>query len=237
MLLALCAGCVEYTEEIWLNRDMSGTIRMNIIVNEMIANLTEEAGRSDSILSEEGARLRFSNLEGIRLTDVKAQRDSLARIISITLDFDTLESLRNISNATKETNFLGDISVRPLEDGRFLFTRNVVMNDDDGNLVADKMLSDFTWMYTLHLPGRLVEANVPTDNIDYDHNTVTWLFSLALLAQGPEKMQVIFEAPRHGDPLKEIGLMALIATAVVGIGYAVVVRVKRSTSPAAGSPD
>ncbi|MCE5250958.1 hypothetical protein LLG96_12130 [bacterium] len=195
----LCSGCVEYTEEIWFNEDMSGKIRMDIVIDEKLAALSEQEGRTDNVFSETGIRNRFSNIEGVKLIEAGARTEGEKRVSACTLMFESLDALGRISNAKKETNFLGDFYIAHGDSGRVAYTRTIVMSDDAKSQLVDQVLKGYTWSYTVHFPGKILGVDRTANFIDKDTNTVTWVYSLADLTKKPRTMKVVFTPRTHID--------------------------------------
>ena len=194
----LCTGCLEYSEEIWFKNDMSGTIKMDIVISEKLVELNEEAGHADNIFTAEGIKNRFGTVKGLTLVDTHIHTEDENRHTSITLDFDSLESLRKISNSRKETGFLGNIAII-ITDSLFTYTRSVVMSDDAKNATIDQYMGQFTWTYTVHFPNKVLEVNRSVSAFDTSNNTVTWEFTLGELTKGPQFMKAVFAAPSPRD--------------------------------------
>ena len=220
----LFSGCVDYTEELWLNEDMSGTIKMDIVIDEKLATLTEQE-RPDNIFSEGGIRSRFSNVRGVELVGAEAHTEGDKRVSTCTLKFDSIESLKNISNAKKETNFLGDIFIAQGDSGRVTYTRTVVMSDDAKNKMVDQILKGFTWTYTVHFPGKILGVDSSANFIDKDTHTVTWVYSLTDLTKKPHTMKAVFTPQAHFD-YKALSLAGIVFIVVFVVLYKVMKRVK-----------
>ena len=194
----LFAGCLEYSEEIWFKNDMSGTIKMDIVIEEKLAGLNEQANREDNIFSLEGIRNRFGAIAGIKLVVATIDTVGDNRHTSITLDFDSLESLNKISNAGKKTDFLGNIEVI-MTDSLVTYTRTVVMSDDAKTAMIDQYMEQFIWSYTVHFPNKVLEVNRTVSAFDTSNNTVTWEYTLADLMKNPRTMKAVFVAPSPRD--------------------------------------
>lgn len=215
-ILFVCAGCLNYSEEIWFNNDMSGTITMDILIDEKLVNLSEQAGRVDNIFSEEGIRNRFGNIGGIKLIESKILNDRGNRHATITLDFESIESLKNVSDAKKETGFLGEIEVIKT-DSLITYSRTVVMSDDAENKMIDQYMGQFVWRYTVHFPNKVLQVNRSVSAFDTSNNTATWEYSLAELTKQPQRMIAVFVTPSPRDYIAMIvgGLVFLVFVIVL----------------------
>lgn len=220
IVLMASAGCIDYSEELHLNRDYSGTITMSFAIAEMYVGLSEDAGRTDNLFTEDGIRNRFADIEGVEYVSSDIRKEEDVRYISITLNFDSLEAFDRISNARSETDFLGEINVNETEDGNVLFTRTVTLSKEkvENSHMSDRLLNEFSWLYTIQFPGTIIRANTPDSNIDYDRHTVTWAYSMAVLGAGPERMVVVFTPPEAPNYLMMV-IAGLIFVVVFGILY------------------
>jgi len=219
--VVLFAGCVDYKEEIWFNRDMSGTITMDFTIGEMFVDLSEEAERTDNIFTEEGIRNRFSAVEGLAIISSEVYTVDENRIIRIALKFDSLESFRKISNATKKTDFLGAITLSTTPDGNISFSRTISLSDSTikSYAVYDEMLNKRFWISRIHFPGYIISANAPEENIDdKTGNTVIWAYSIAILTKGPQTMNAVFTS-RSSRNMFHLAIAAVVFLAVFGVFY------------------
>ena len=198
-VVLMYGGCVDYTEELWFNPDLSGRIQVNITIEEKLVKLIEETNRRDNIFTEEGINNRFERVEGIRIIEAKVYTDGENRLSSFTLAFDSIESLMRISNAKKETNFLGEISITKTVSGTYVFDRIVVMSNDAQQKVIDEVMDQYTWVYRVHLPGKVLEVNKSINSFDRDKGSLTWVYSLKELTKNPQVMRAIYEAPEPVD--------------------------------------
>jgi len=218
--LMISGGCIDYSEEMHLNRDYSGTLTMSFAIAELYVGLSEDVGRTDNLFTEDGIRNRFKDIEGVEFLSSDIRKEEDVRYISITLKFDSLEAFDRISNAKSQTDFLGEINMTETEDGNVLFTRTVTLNKEkvENSHMSDRLLDEFSWLYTVHFPGMIIRANTPESNIDYDRNTVTWAYSMAVLGAGPERMVVVFTPPEKPNYLMMV-IAGLIFIVVFGLLY------------------
>ncbi len=154
-------------------------------------------------------------MEGIRIIEAKVYTDGESRLSSFTLAFDSIESLTRISNAKKETNFLGDISITKNDDGTYFYDRIVVMSNDSKMNMVDQVMDQYTWVYCVHLPGKILEVNKSIDSFDRDKGSLTWVYSLKELTKNPQVMRALFEAP---DPVDYSAL--IISSAIFMLMFA-----------------
>jgi len=219
----LYAGCFDYREEIWFNKDLSGRIEMHFIVPEFFVDMSEQAGRTDNLFTPEGIRGRFGSIPGLTLLGAETRTEEENRMIDITLEFDSLESFRRISNATKETDFLGDITVNRTGKGNVSFSRTISLTDSLMQSVTmyDEMLNKRFWITRIHFPGHIISTNAPDQNVDADTgNTVIWAYSIAVLTKGHRTMYAVYSAPSPRRYLY-MGLAALVFVIVFAALYKV----------------
>ena len=217
----LLAGCVDYKEEIWFNRDMSGTITMDFTIGEMFVDLSNEAERTDNIFTEEGIRNRYSSVEGLDIISSEVYTVDENRIIRIALKFDSLEAFRKISNATKKTDFLGDVTLSTTPDGNISFSRTISLSDSSIKSYAmyDTMFNKRFWISKIHFPGYIISANAPDENIDdKTGNTVIWAYSIAVLTKGPQTMNAVFTS-RSSRNIFHLAIAAVVFLVVFGLFY------------------
>lgn len=211
-VFVLCTGCVEYSEEIWFKKDMSGQITIKLKIAEMFVDLSEQAGRTYNIFTEEEIQNHFTSISEVRLIESSVETSDEYRIITITLKFDSQDSFRNIFASTDETDFLGGIKLRKTAQGNMSFTRTIALKDSSSRAIElyDENLNQHYFISTIHFPGFIISANAPQANIDTDtNNTVTWAFSLDTLTKEQRTMVADYTAP------SERNIISIVLAAIV----------------------
>jgi len=214
-VIALSAGCVNYKEELWFNKDLSGKARFTITVSEDFIGLWERSGRSTDIFTVEGIGQRFDNIAGVTLTETTVTPGDEERVIDFSLNFASFDAFRRISRAERNTGFIGAVSFSDARDGTVFFNRTISFADSSRPITEEQVVSldKYSWESTVHFPGAVISANVPKTNMDAEKsNTVTWSYSLAVLSKGSETMRVAYEVPQRGN------ILGMLIPAVVFFG-------------------
>jgi len=214
-LIALSAGCVNYKEELWFNKDLSGKAQFTITVSEDFVALWGRSGRSTDIFTAEGITQRFANIAGVTLTETTVTPGDEERTIDFSLKFASFDAFRRISRAERDTGFLGAVSFSDARDGTVFFNRTISFADSSRPISEEQVasLDKYSWESIVHFPGAVISANVPKTNMDAEKsNTVTWSYSLAILSRGSETMRAAYEVPQPGN------ILGMLIPAIVFFG-------------------
>jgi hypothetical protein len=189
LLFILFMGCFDYEDEIWLNKDWSGTFSMKMGVAE---SFLEEGAQDMNWFDEEEAKQTFEGHEGIELSEVKGYSDAGKKYVEYTVEFTSIAAL-NMFGTSPDAEFMGTFGIDTLNK-EILFTRDINVAGDDTAGAMDTeslagMFADVIWEYKVHFPYKVLEANTVEDNIDTGENTVTWNYSLASLMTSPGHME------------------------------------------------
>jgi hypothetical protein len=185
-LVLLLLGCVQYNEELWLNSDGSGRVKMHIIVASTYQN-TESISK-------------YANIKGIHLRNFKTYKNNENTYYDIELNFDSIESLNALNDQEGMANFIGKSELLKQKRGLLQFKRKIALGStefNDEDQLADLFQTIFTvnrnWSYTLHLPYEIVSANADPGNIDYKNKTVKWNYEHAYLWNKNQTMEVTMD--------------------------------------------
>ena len=196
----LVLSCIEYEEEMWVNKDGSGKIKMKISMPQFLAEYDTE-GEGISSFDEENVKKKIEEIDGLTLIESKSYEENEKNVIEMVVKFDSFEILEKANEEEDNQLFIGDIKMEKDEDDRIVFKRTISM-EDSSKSEADKeseklmaaMLGQYKFSYMVHFPNKVIEANTSDDNIDQKSNTVKWTFSLASIISAPQEMVATLEA-------------------------------------------
>ena len=207
-VLLLFSGCVRYSEELWFNEDLSGRIKVDVLVEEKTARNIEKTGID--IFTEEGVNELYGGIEGVRVIEMSSATDSTDRLTTFTLSFDSLEALQHIAGALKDTEFLGFITVEENPSGSSTFERKVVLRKDARRLITPEEMNSIEWNFKVHFSGKVLEANTPPDK-ERKNDTRVWVYPLRELVNSPQTMKATFA------PVSSYNIFAFMIAGVVFI--------------------
>ena len=200
LLVVLFAGCVDYNEELWLNKDGSGRVKMIIGVLTNYANNQEIN--------------RYNSMPGIHLISKSVYRKKNYTYYKLEFTFDSLESFNNLNNQISNADCFGRITMIKDKDGSILLKRRIALGSSEGGdeieeLIFTQPQDNLKWKYKMHLPWKIIKANAAPANIDYKTNTVDWTYQTSFLWNKSQIMQVRMK--------KAHSLTAYLLIALVGI--------------------
>lgn len=198
----LLLGCIQYEEEMWLNHDGSGHVKMQITVSSNYQNI-------ESIS-------KYANIEGVHLLNFKTYRNSGNTYYDVEMKFDNLRSFNTLNDQDALAHFIGKSELIKGKRGLVTYKRVISLGSteiNDEDQIADLFQAIFTvnrnWSYILHLPYSVVTANTAPASIDYKNNTVKWNYEIAYLWNKDQTMEVTMDR-KIPFMLYYIGLPALV---------------------------
>ncbi len=204
LLLLLLAGCVDYSEELWLHKDGSGRVKMVVGV---LTNYTNEQEIN-----------RYMDQPGIIPISKSIYRKDDFTFYSLEFKFKSLEAFNNLNDQITNANFLGKINLSKQKDGTILMSRRIELGsspleeDEIENLIFTKAAKGLKWRYKLHLPWKIVKANADPTNVNADTGIVSWEYETRHLWN---KHQVMSVEMKQGFPILTAVLIALAALVVI----------------------
>ena len=228
-------SCLSYEEELWVNRDGSGSAHFRIIVSQMLAQVLKETNEIPSL--EGSLTTELKEIDGLRVVEAKAYERAGNSIWAVKVDFDSWEHLKDIRRSTENggqdsLDFLGVVSLKKDEKERLVYSRTVGTRKQKGGDTEKEtkeenpftalgaglmqgMLSGYTWKYTVHFPAQVVSANTADEDIDKLNNTVTWQVSLGSVVNEPYTMTAILDPSVGKMTYGLIGAAAVMSIVLV----------------------
>lgn len=186
LIVLLLAGCVDYTEEMWLNKDGSGRAKMTIGVLTNYSNNQEIN--------------RYNDIPGIHLISKSVYRKKNYTYYDLEFKFDSLSAFNSLNDHITNADFFGKITMEKDKDGSILMQRRIALGSYEGQdeieqLIFTQPQSKLNWHYKLHLPWNIEKANASPSNIDYKNKTVDWTYQTSFLWNKSQIMQVKMQKP------------------------------------------
>jgi len=220
----LLAGCIEYSEELWLNADGSGRMVMKIGTEESLGEMDD----SEPPFDEEEIVETFSHTDGITVNSSKSFNSDGMDWVEIDISFGSFDALNQVESE-EESGMIGIFNLEPGEPGTMVFTRNISSGDtgdtsdedDFGAAMMESMFKGYKWTYKTHFPDKVMEANTTDDKIDEETNTVTWSYTLMAVSKKPQTMRAVFAASPEGagkvNPLLIILGVVIVVVVIIAL--------------------
>lgn len=197
-LLLLLAGCVEYDEELWLNPDGSGKVKLRLAHRSHFDNTQVFIDKEDS--------------PGIHLISRQTSRVGDRWVYEVYFKFDSIEAFNNVNDQLAAADFWGSITLNKTPEGNIVFKRRISLGnqspdstavmldpedpysmEDDFDIlesIAKEQADKPVWNYKLHVPWKIVGSNANQDNIDAKGKTLNWSYDTSQMWNKYEEMTV-----------------------------------------------
>jgi len=199
LALIVLAGCVQYDEELWLNRDGSGKAKIRLVHRSPYENPEEI--------------MRKASLPGISLQNYDIRRNGADVIYSIQFKFKNVDAFNNVNDQLGAADFWGKITLNKEPGRRITFKRRIALGNQEGEDDFERLFSQMqkhapVWNYKLHVPWEIVSSNALPENVDKAAGTIFWSFDTGKMWHKQEVMSVEL---RKGFPwmLVVIGVIVL----------------------------
>lgn len=212
------AGCVEYDQEVVINKDGSGTVRIHY--NSAAQEPVEDGAWLQS-WAENVPDLPFSEeeiidsygdaplvVEDVSVATIERNPDASYRI-----SFDNIEDLNGRGIFYLEEGKLTQTFSLEKEEETCTYEQNI--NFDWPLKEADKSdLAEYVFVYNVNVPGEILETNGTLVSGD----EVNWEYSLAELLNAETTLWVTYNAPKAVPSLASIRKMGKAAASwIIGI--------------------
>jgi len=183
LTLLLLAGCVQYNEELWINRNGSRHAVIRVVHRSPYENPEEI--------------MRKAALPGINLQSYEIHRKGPDVIYTIHFKFKNIDAFNNINDQLGEADFWGKITLNKEPGRRITFKRRIALGsqeqdeyDDIENILGQLQPDNPVWTYKVHLPWKIISTNALPANVDINNRTVSWSFDTRKLWHKQELMTV-----------------------------------------------
>jgi len=183
ILMTVLTGCIEYREEIWLNKDDSGWLTFQI-------GLPLHTGIEESEVAQLSIVSQCDSVEGMSVIGTGVREEDGVTWIHADVAFDHILLLNEVKN-----KWFGHISLEKEEEGVRYFKRVISMSDTInannnrfGRALKYAALGQYAWIYITHFPDDIYTSNATLMQTDTLSNTVTWEYNLASLINDKKTM-------------------------------------------------
>lgn len=191
LVLLLSWGCVEYREDLVLEKDLSGHLSYEFGFPDL-GSLDED---DDLYVDEFDIIDRADSIEGLEITEQARYDEGNTTWARVEISFYHIHRLNEL-----DAQWLGYFQISRNDDGDLVFLRYVTLSDsidtggDDkvSQALKNAMLGQYEWSYTLHLPTELISGNSLSYRTDTRNNTVTWVSSLSAMLDEAITMEAVF---------------------------------------------
>ncbi|HOD18187.1 MAG TPA: hypothetical protein PLF50_02770 [Candidatus Cloacimonadota bacterium] len=221
LLMLFLAGCVDYNEELWLNRNGSGRVKMTIGVLTNYENKQEIN--------------RYLNQPGISLISKSVYRKGKFTYYNLDFKFKSLEAFNNLNDEISNADFFGRITLTREKDGTITLRRKIALGSLTGEediieqLAQTHLQDDLKWRYKLHLPYEIIRTNAAPSKVDLKNRTVSWEYQTSYLWNKSQTMIVKMQQPSSVLPYILVGLAALLL--IVSIIWLIISSRKKQAVP------
>jgi hypothetical protein len=204
LVLLIMAGCVDYTEELWLNKDGSGNVKM------LIGVLTNYENQKEIN--------RLLDQPGITLISKSVYRKDNYTYYKLEFRFKSLEAFNSLNDQVSNADFFGRITLNKEKDGTISMRRQISlgsMNADEDEieqLFKSMNVDNLKWRYKMHLPWKIVSSNAAPGNVDYKENTVSWEYQIRYLWN---KSQIMTAQMKKAFPLLPVILLGVAILIII----------------------
>lgn len=201
--ILMVAGCINYNQEMTLEADNSGSVKINYSnagqgqEGVPVLPFTEE----EIVASYEGADCEIRDVEIVSGEEVTPEA-------TYVIDFKDVEKLNGKGIFKVGDDIVQTLSVEDEGETR-VFTQTCTIQM---TVSEDTDLSGYSFNYTFKAPTPVIETN---GNIQADGQTVTWSFALADMINKTTTMTVTYEKPKGGK-----GCLGGCGSALLGSAFA-----------------
>ncbi len=204
LLLLLLAGCIDYNEELWLNRDGSGRVKM------VIGALTTYENKQEIN--------RYLDQPGINLISKSVYRKDNYTYYNLDFKFSNLESFNSLNDHVSNADFFGRITISKDQDGTITMRRKIALgslsseDDEIEKLIFLQPQENLMWRYKMHLPWKIIKSNAAQSNVDYKNRVVSWEYQTSYLWNKSQTMLVVMQ---QSLPMQPFVLIALALVLII----------------------
>lgn len=212
----LLSSCIEGEEEIWVNPDASGRVRLEVTAPTLIFS---RFGGVEQVIAE--AKEGFSTSDNVTLTTIEAVPDGGRTTLKAALAFRDAREVGDLLKRFRDPAFPDEKSQEELVVGEteldigipdLSFTRSIdvrgLLPPEAQNPMTLRLLGDSQINYRMNLPTAVRTHNA--DQISPDRRSLEWNVPLQRLLAGPVEMEFTAPLPRLTFYFVLAGVLLLI---------------------------
>ena len=188
-VLLFFAGCIEYEENLTINKNGSGTITMTY-------GMPLEMVKNDASFTAEKIRDDLTEIDGVTVISTKDFVKDGLKWVEAKAKFRSLENLGNIKN-DQLPGFSGAMAYTENKNGSFTFTKslgdkpkNPKPDNEKDVMMMKNMIGDVTWNYEITFPMNVTDAQAETGEINTSGKKLSWSVPLASFIGGQTTLTV-----------------------------------------------
>ena len=168
-LILFATGCMNYKEEVWLNKNGSGKITLHF--NSSVQSLIEK--------TSEDINTGLKTNKKLSIIDQKLISKADSSSFTITISFKEISDLDTL-------NDIGTFSFVEGKKAKPVYTRTLTNADSSSSIEKPKPgeikeLMRYKWEYIAHLPYPIDKTNA--QSLDKHSNTVSWKYNYYQILQ------------------------------------------------------
>lgn len=244
-------GCIEYEEDLVLNADRSGTVKVKYAMSEQLAAMMAmgagDQDKGELPVDKEKVEKLFSGKEGLKVSNISVELKEKKKVVSFTVAFDDVDNLAKSNFAL----FKEGLTFTRNEDGTFTYERKMSdtggpkaqpekkegaegevpegmeeMGEEMGKAMMKGMMEQFglpKFTYKLTLPGTITETNADS----HEGRAAQWKVEADV--DNPDAMEgKVMTAKSLAAQEKKIPILPIaIAVVIVLVGVVVLLIVRR----------
>lgn len=243
MTTLLLAGCFSIDQEMWINADESGKMKMDMGMSEALLSMAGDQASTNPVQDMEKELSPNPNIKNIKADEYS--KDGMKHFV---IQFDIVNFNKFIDEESKKsTNTDMAMTIKKLDNGNYLFVQKLNMGDAAGGADMSALggvggdMDNLFWTITMHVPS-VVNTNGEKKGSD----TVVWKIPVKDLLSGKAPAELSLEyamkssgfsfdfnfTPDPNDPASFIPLAVsclccLIILVIIIVVVVVVIRRKK----------
>jgi hypothetical protein len=197
VLFLLLANCFNYTEEIWINEDLSGKIKLTFDFGEMFSSiLNSAAARNDtanqSQFFQPGKSFKdLTSLKGVTLLDTQTICTEKKFTLVSEFKFTALDKLNQLKKIISQSEFIPVFKSKAMANGLVRMERVRTANPKEGALttgtdesdsmalsMTNAMLGDAFVKYIVHSKKPVFRSNADSSWEEGGVQSFSWKYSI-----------------------------------------------------------
>lgn len=226
LILTVCitflSGCINYSENMTLNKDFSGKASIQMVIPSMAFGMMGESPSS----TLKGMEESFKASEKITLLESKTYNENDNQVFAFEIEFKSIEDLNSLRDDSTEMPFIGEVSLVEEKGGKVTLKR-VIYEKEDINSEMRSSFAEYKWTYELKTPYKIINANTAPSYIDHKTKTVKWEIPLLSVYSEPQEMIITMETFNPIIYIYAIGIGIILL--LITFGVLIIKRKKRLT--------
>ncbi len=211
--ILVLSNCFNYKEELWINEDLSGKIKMSFQLGDLFSSFITDSSATSQFFSPGKSFKDIKSISGVTLLDTQIiKKDNKVTIVS-EFSFKNITDVNKLKDFISQSDFFPPVELQENQPGLWTLSRKFTSkksSDTSEQLdeaaeqmaasMAGAMFGDMATEYRVHIKRPVFRSNADSTVAGKEYTTFFWHYAISESFTGDHTLYIAFAK----QPLKAI---------------------------------